>query len=141
MTDLPSMIPAGLDLQDYFCINRHLRDARLHPSGVIGASGDGVVLPIITEEATTLAPRQAILVHQRTDDSVRRDLRASGSSKGAYDGSEMTPEFMQTLRSLGFDSVVWGPIEEHAWGERKATILANSKLVFECNHVGFYRFN
>lgn len=138
-TVLPSTVATDLPLSDYFCINRYLRQTHNPPKGIIAASGDGIVLSVVNEEATALAPREAILVHQKTGATLREKLQASGSAKGAFDA--LSPALIKTLRSIGFDAFVWGPVEEHEWGPQKEALFKDAQLVFECRSVGFYRFS
>jgi hypothetical protein len=120
--------------RDYFQANEFLRQNRPN-ANVIAASGEGIVLPVANEVATALAPKLAILAHQKVTPQMR-DFLSIEADKGGFSVSDINPEWVSLARKLGFDTVVWGPVEESIWGYfGREVLLAHASLKGEYGEV------
>jgi hypothetical protein len=133
----PSLVSVDVPWYDYVCANQYIRSER-PGAGVVAASGDGVIVPVAGEVATTLAPRLAILAHQKI---TQRDLAFLSLERGggAFDAADMTPAKLDQFKAEGFNTIVWGPVEERAWGAAgRATLLDGAEPLALCGQVAVF---
>ena len=138
----PNLLAKDIPWNDYFLANKFLSQNQRH-RGVIAASGEGLVLPISNTAAVTLAPTLAMIVHQRA-------LGAGGeligliripNDKGALKSSEIDGQWLGVARRAGFDTVIWGPVEEMLWGSFGRRILTDSAmLIASFGEVGIFEY-
>ncbi|MBK8065026.1 MAG: hypothetical protein IPK29_14000 [Betaproteobacteria bacterium] len=133
-----TVIAQDIAWKDYFDTNRYI--ATLRPKGVIASSGEGLVLPIVNEVATALVPKLAVLAHQRVSGEAVALLQGS-SSMGAVEIGHINRQWLSLARAAGFDTVVWGPVEEARWGHfGRRILLEGAEWLAQFGEVGVYRF-
>ncbi len=132
-------ISADVPWGDYFAANRFIADS-MHVRGVVAASGEGVVLPVANNVVPTLAPKLAIIAHQRVSGPAA-DFLFSLSGMGGVRSADLNRRWLDTARRAGFDTVVWGPVEESMWGVFGRKVLLDA-AVFKASfgHVGIFQF-
>jgi hypothetical protein len=132
-----SAIATDIPWIDYYAANAYLR-AHRQTATVFAASGEGIVLPIANEVATAIASKLAILAHQKVSPALSEFLNAR-TNKGAFDAGEITEQRIAEARKLGFDTVVWGPVEEHVWGfVGRNSLLTSARLIARFGQVGVF---
>lgn len=142
-TDAVSVLSQDIPWNDYFLANKYLKENERH-RGVIAASGEGVVLPIANSAAVTLAPALAMMVHQRASGEVKKLVNSSRNSyyKGGLLSSEIDLQWLKNAQNAGFDTVIWGPVEEAVWGSFGRRILTDSAtLKATFGEVGIFEFS
>jgi len=133
-------ISADIPWGDYFAANRFLAQT-MHVGGVIAASGEGVVLPIANNIATTLAPKLAIVAHQRVLGSGAELLSLMRDMGGVRSG-DLNLRWLSSARRVGFDTVVWGPVEESMWGVFGRRVLLDTAVFLRSfGEVGVFQYN
>lgn len=136
VTTISADIPWG----DYFSANRFLAQS-MHVGGVIAASGEGVVLPIANNVAITLAPKLAIVAHQRVS-GPGAELLSLMRDMGGVPSGDLNLRWLSSVRRNGFDTVVWGPVEESMWGVfGRRVLLDTAVFIRSFGEVGIFQYN
>ena len=81
----------------------------------------------------------------RTSGHRQKTTRGAGHrirpNHGPYRAEEITIEFVHKLRRLGFNTVVWGPVERDIWGkEAENALLAGARPIVVCGFVTAYQY-
>ena len=131
-TGKPSWLDPNLAWKDYFEMNRIVK-SKFPGTSIIAASdprGLGLEFPVITEVATTLAISSHSNVHSKLTPEqleVYRKIDVSG-------------DFAPYGRRLGYQAIVWGPVEENVWGPRaKTRFVREDQLLASFGTVSLYR--
>jgi hypothetical protein len=137
LTHNPPTLAIDIPWHDYVCAADYIRRSRPNAK-IIAASGEGVPLPIAAEAGTTLGPRLAMQVHQKVT-PVHAPLFAESGAGGPFRAADFTPAFVQRLKDIGYDTVIWGPVEEAAWSYiGRAALLDKASPLYRCGHVFVY---
>lgn len=122
---------------DYLDANQFIREYLPH-SAIIAASGEGMVLPVANEVAISLAPKLAIFAHQKIDQR-HLDFLAPETGLSNVMAAELTTEWRKKAMSIGYDTVIWGPIEEEVWGiVGRKVLLDGATFIASRGRVGIY---
>ena len=136
-----SFMPLTVAWPDYFCANDLI--ARKYPGlAVIVRTPVNFELPISAEATTSLVWSQIAVVHQRAPAETARVLDEINPrdwhtfrGQGEADG----PRLVSTLRSLGYDGAIWGPLEEREYGPKLQAMFARPENFLDgCGTVGLY---
>jgi hypothetical protein len=128
----PSAIDPKIPWKDYFAMNKVIEAE--HPGlpviGAVDPKGVGNDYPVAMQVTPSFSmPNHAVIHTAVTEEKfkVLRKIMASG---------DVAPYAL----SLGYKAILWGPVEETAWGERvKRRFIKESELIAKTGSVGLYR--
>jgi hypothetical protein len=124
---LKKEIPYG----DYFSMNELIRK-RFPRMPVVAAYGSsvGVEMPIVLEATTSFVLPLSVFVHGRANATQSRLLGLA----------EKYGNVLPVARELGYQAILWGPIEEKIWHPRvKARFVSEDQLMARVGEVRLYR--
>ena len=136
-----SWMPLNTSWQDYYCMNA-LAQKGYPGIPLVVATPRHFELPIAVEAGPTLVWSQISSVHQRLTHLQAKEMdlinprdwstfRRIGESSGV--------DLVARMKALGFEGVVWGPIEEELYGPRLAALFTKpNRFLASCGLVGLY---
>lgn len=124
----PSLISSAIPWKDYYCINGVISER--YPSWpALAAIGAGLRFPLVAESAPSYARHEDATTHSRLRDETSRVIHLN------LNGVHIT----ELAGNLGIRLVVWGPVEDGAWGMKiKDRIVGGRKALERCGSVGLY---
>jgi len=127
-TQKPSVISSDIVWSDYYCINKVIATEHGH-APALGAVGEGLRFPVVMEATASFARPEDTYAHSNVSPdkiALLDKLKAGQTSVGLAD-------------QLGIRLIVWGPVEDRAWGEQARTQVAESgRLLHACGTVSLY---
>jgi hypothetical protein len=127
-TQKPSVLEREIPWRDYFCMNDIIK-VRYPNTPTLAANGGGTRLPIVMEVASSFTSKEDAFVHSQISNLATLDK---------LDNKNVLP--IHVSKELGVRMVVWGPLEERAWGERsRHEYLKDKNLIEQCGVVSLYR--
>jgi hypothetical protein len=129
---------------DYFCMNDIVRKRHSKIAAIV-RTPEHFELPISVEAMTSLVWSQVASVHQRISASTANQFDqlnprdwVTFRNHAEQDG----PNFVDTLRRMGFDAVIWGPLEDQGYGPRMHDLLIKPEnFLASCGAVALYRLD
>lgn len=124
----PSIVSSAIPWRDYFCINGIILDKyRNWPT--LAAIGGGLRFPLVLESTSSYARHDDATTHSRLRDDTSRIIHLN------QNGVHVT----ELAGNLGIRLVVWGPVEDQAWGPQvKEAIVGERRALERCGSVGLY---
>jgi hypothetical protein len=135
-------LPIAVSWPDYFCVGNLIR-AKYPGLAVVTRIADDFELPIAAEFTTAMVWSQVAFVHQRVGyaDAAIFDRINSRDDKQSFERNMLTRprQTLDALLRLGFNGLVWGPIEENGWGPKVREALTSSAgFLGSCGRVSLY---
>jgi hypothetical protein len=131
LTVKPSTIDQQVTWRDYLCMNEVIADR--YPGLAVAAAvlEKGQYFPLATRVTTSSAfTNNTAAVHSRLDPEQRE----------IHDRIMEGEPLIDHAAALGYAAVIWGPIEDQAWGAERAASHARPELLMaSCDSVGLYR--
>src|SRR5262245_54029169 len=130
-------LPMAVSWPDYFCVGNLIR-AKYPGLAVVTRVADGFVLPIAAEFTTAMVWPQVAFVHQRVGDA---DAAIFGRIQQSFERNMLTrpQQTLDALLQLGFNGLVWGPIEENGWGPKvREALTSPAGFLGSCGRVSIY---
>ncbi len=132
-TAKPSILDPEVAWHDYFCMNDVIEER--HPGlPVAAANGRGLYFPLAARVTTSSSFNgNTAAVHSRLEGE---QLRINNM---IFYGRE---PLIDHAAALGYGAVIWGPVEDEAWGAERAAKFARPELLLaSCGSVGLYRLS
>jgi hypothetical protein len=126
----PSYVDPQVAWGDYLCMNDVIEE-RFPNLPVAAALGHGLRFPLAARVTISASfEHNSAAVHSRLDAEQARIEEAVVGGEPLIDHAV----------ALGYAAVVWGPVEDDAWGPERSAIHARPDLLMaECGSVGLYR--
>jgi hypothetical protein len=135
-------LPMVVSWPDYFCVGNLIR-AKYPGLSVVTRTPDDLYLPIAAEFTTAMVWSQVAFVHQRVGDADAAifDRINSGNDQHLFKRNVLTrpQQTLDALLRLGFNGLVWGPIEENSWGPKvREALTSPAGFLGSCGRVSLY---
>jgi hypothetical protein len=124
----PSIVDKNIPWRDYICINKIVTE-KYKNWPTLGATGGGLRFPLILEATSSFTHYEDAAVHSvinRDDYEIIKKTRKS--------------PITDLAKELRMRLLVWGPIEQNAWGiSAKTRLTDDSEILARCGSVSLYR--
>ena len=135
-------LPMAVSWPDYFCVGNLIR-AKYPGLAVVTRTADDLYLPIAAEFTTAMVWSQVAFVHQRVADADAAifDRINSRNDQHSFERNVLTrpQQTVDALLRLGFNGLVWGPIEENGWGPKvREALTSPAGFLGSCGRVSLY---
>lgn len=128
-TGKENVLAANVNWGDYFAMNRAL-EAKYPGACVLAAAGFGLRFPIAMEAATSFAMPADAVVHSKLNPAQTRFLQSSVTDE----------QIIKSARKIGYELIIWGPVEDKVWGRSLKEDLAKpGSLLERTGAVSLYR--
>ena len=130
----PTHFKTQLAWDDYFQMNEVVRDRfpELPVLAAVDIKGLGLDYPIIMEATTSFSATYHTAVHVKLNAEKMRTLTAM----------EFSGEVVPFGARLGYQAILWGPVEERAWGKKvKERFVSERQKLATTGSVSLYRLS